>query len=61
LAIEEILLWLAWDKIGNPLYLKTLGYLSVSSNLGEEVASGIYFCILRSGERTEGKKMLLMK
>ncbi len=31
------------------------------NNQGKEVASGIYFCIIRAGERKEVKKMLLMK
>ena len=30
-------------------------------NLGKEVTSGIYFCVLSAGERREGKKMLLIK
>jgi hypothetical protein len=30
-------------------------------NMGKEVASGIYFCILNAGERREGKKMLVIK
>jgi hypothetical protein len=30
-------------------------------NCGKEVASGIYFCLLRAGERKEGKKLLLTK
>jgi hypothetical protein len=30
-------------------------------SLGKQVASGIYFYLLRAGERKEGRKMLLIK
>jgi hypothetical protein len=31
------------------------------NNQGKEVSSGIYFCLLRAGERKEGRKMLFIK
>jgi flagellar hook assembly protein FlgD len=36
-------------------------YWDGKDNSGKEVASGIYFYLLRAGERKEGKKMVLIK